>query len=239
MNLVINTLEFSKLIISIFIMFYAYYFLRRSEAYVERRPWVILFFASMFLFVVELVTALQLFRGVQYGLPFYDDLRRFAEFAFLGFFLFSFIYQHKLLLERRMIVINQVPISTWYDKLHGLILRLEKRHEHLLEQKEERKMDEELAEIEEEQELKKKRRHKGPTKQEIDKVTERAKKLIDATEELLQRHAGHIDKVREALVRDEMAALKEAVKENPVHPTNVERHIKQLLKDDSSINTLE
>ena len=237
MNQLISALEFSKLIISIFVMFYAYYFLRRSEAYIERRPWVILFLASMFLFVVELVTTLQLFRGAQYALPFYDDLRRFAEFAFLGFFLFSFIYQHKLLLERRLIIINQVPISTWYDKLHGLILRLEKRHEHLLEQKEEHKIDEELAEIEEEQG--KKRRRKGPSKQEIDKITERAHKLIGATENLLQRHAGHLDKVREALVRDELTALKEAVKENPIHPANVERHIKQLLKDDSSISTLE
>ncbi len=104
---IVKALEFSKVLMCIFIMAYAYYFLRQSEPYIERRPWELLYLAAMALFLVELIAALRLFKGGGYNETFFSELASFLKFIFCGFLLFSFISQHNLLVQRRIIMISQ------------------------------------------------------------------------------------------------------------------------------------
>ncbi len=163
-SLLIGTLEFAKVLITIFIMFYAYFFLTRTEKYEERRPWVFLFIGSMFLFVSQVITALQMFRGLVFDTILVTSLLKFVEFGFLTFFLFCFLYQHHMLRKRGVILLEEKSqkrvrgeddpwnvITEKYTELEKKLLGEEKEES----EDPEEEMLEEMDGMEDDEELKK------------------------------------------------------------------------------------
>jgi hypothetical protein len=97
----LNVLYALKVFMSLSIMIYAYYILRQIPTD-EARPWAVLFVGSMFLFVLELLPTTFVYLGS--GLDTMSiALRHVAEFSFMAFMLFFFIYTHQQLVERGVI----------------------------------------------------------------------------------------------------------------------------------------
>ena len=109
--------ESSKVIIAFIVMAYAYFFMRQSQKTDERRPWEYLYIGGMFLFIAELIVALRIARPLTFSDPIYTSVESFMQFVFLGFFLFSFISQHHLLIKRHIIFIQKSPDKAWFDRL--------------------------------------------------------------------------------------------------------------------------
>ncbi len=147
----------AKVLLSIFVMTYAYIFLRRSEKYEERRPWMYLFVAAMFWFIFKVLAILELFKGGIYSREFITNASRIVEFGFLVIFLFSFIYQHHLLKEENILVIQKSSDyeETWFERLQEKYLNFEKLFTSDEDEDPEEELQEELASLEEGEELKK------------------------------------------------------------------------------------
>lgn len=104
-NYLLETFEIAKFLMVVFLMFYAYFFLRLTKERTEKKPWEFLYIACMVLFLIQLITSLQLFKGGEFTNAFYGDLKNFLEFAFIGFLLLSFIFQHYLFAKEKMIIL--------------------------------------------------------------------------------------------------------------------------------------
>ncbi len=117
---VVGTVVVAKVLISVFVMVYAYSFLKRSDAVAEKKPWEYLYVASMFLFLAETLDALQLFKPKEYPLFYFKSVERFLEFLFLGFLLLSFKYQNYLLAKKEELLIRKKDLASLLDKLKGL-----------------------------------------------------------------------------------------------------------------------
>jgi|GEM_PF-5288938 len=235
MNPLMGALEVAKVIITVFVLLYAFYFLRRSEHYHDRRPWVALFFAAIFLFITELVGVLLLFNTGISSVLFYNQLQRFAEFVFLGFFLFSFIYQHQLLLRHKVIMISDLPRTTLYDRIHEPLKRWAKEAAHALGFGQD-PIDKVLGRLEEEGEKRDKATSLSAKEQEIFyELRQRVGKVVAVTENLLAKYQGALETVHETVIRDELEELKMFADEMPPNRVKIERLLSKLLSDDTGV----
>lgn len=201
----VSALEFSKVIIAFFITLYAYYFLRRSDHYIERKPWEYLFIAALLLFASQMLTMFAIFKPLTFDQPLFDDVRRFLEFLFFGFLLFSFIYQHNLLLKRPVLVISRTKANTLFDKLMARI-----GYPAPKEAKEEAEpVDKELDALSSEQ---RPSLEIAPLR---DEVVEKARRLVDKTERLITEHRERIPADRLELVKRDLEELKAALQQEP------------------------
>ena len=96
-NFWIGTLEFARFIISMIIMIYSFYFFKNRQNLNQRKVWVSMYFASMFLFIAETVNALILFRAAEFDNALFMSIQNFAGFSFICCLLFWFIQNHELL----------------------------------------------------------------------------------------------------------------------------------------------
>ncbi len=127
-NVLVADLEYTKILLAVLIMGYAYYLLRRSEGEVERRPWEYLYIAAMLLFLIQLITTLQTFRGAAWTEEFFTSLQKLLELAFFGTLLLSFAFQDGLLQRQKLLLIHHTSgVTTPYERLLKKISAYKKR----------------------------------------------------------------------------------------------------------------
>jgi hypothetical protein len=251
----LDVVESSKVIIAIAVMIYAYFFMRRSEENIERRPWEYLYIGAAFLFIAELVVALRIARPVEFSLPFFTSLERFAEFTFLGFFLFSFISQHHLLLKKRLLLIQSSGKTTWVDKLEKSWAVKRREHEERREEETFRKalarsglraaseagaearageQEAEEAPAEEEQPEEAEEAppaprpedtHHAEEQPDVAEILDRGRKLHQQAKELLEKYRQRIDPQKATALRIKLAALKALLEEHPPRPDVILRQM--------------
>jgi hypothetical protein len=95
-------LEIANVIISLFVLIYAWSFLRQTADVRDRKPWVYLFIAAAVFFLFEVLGVLDVFNFS--NIP---NLRSFLESAFIALILFVFIFQYDLILKSDLILITR------------------------------------------------------------------------------------------------------------------------------------
>ena len=96
-----GTLTFANLMLSIFVMVYAASFIQKSNHKSHRKPWISLFFASIVFFLLESVKALHFLEFINLG-----NTAFYLDSLFIAAVLFTFIFQHKMLVEQGIILIH-------------------------------------------------------------------------------------------------------------------------------------
>jgi hypothetical protein len=249
----LDVVESSKVIIAVAIMLYAYFFMRRSEENIERRPWEYLYIGAAFLFIAELVAALRIARPEEFSLPFFTSLERFADFTFLGFFLFSFISQHHLLIKKRLLLIQSSGKTTWVDKLEKNWTVKRREHEERREEEtfrkalsrnglsaiskagaeaEAREQEAEHALAEEAQPEEEapppprpEETHYAEEQPDVAEILDRGRKLHQQAQELLEKYRHRIDPQKATVLRIKLAALKTLLDEHPPRPDVILRQM--------------
>jgi len=97
-----SLLEVSSLFISLFILIFAFIFLKRTEPHADRRPWAYLFLAVLVFFLFELIGVIAFF-----STEFKFALRNFFKTLFIGIILYVFVYQYYLLSRSSSIIIKK------------------------------------------------------------------------------------------------------------------------------------
>ena len=95
-------LEIANVFIALFVLIYAWSFLRQTTDVRDRKPWVYLFFAALVFFLFELVGVFDAF-----NLSSIPGLRSFLESTFIALILFVFIFQYDLILKSDLILITR------------------------------------------------------------------------------------------------------------------------------------
>ncbi|MBN1274936.1 hypothetical protein JXA12_01450 [Candidatus Woesearchaeota archaeon] len=95
-------LEIANVFISLFVLIYAWSFLRQTADVRDRRPWVFLFIAAVVFFIFEVVGVLNVM-----NLSNIPGLHSFLESAFIALILFVFIFQYDLILKSDLILITR------------------------------------------------------------------------------------------------------------------------------------
>jgi hypothetical protein len=98
----IGTLEIANLFIAIFIVYFAYQFIRKTHRHIDRRPWELLIGAS----VVFLISELFAFAKIIYGWEIVG-LRNLLQMLFAALILFAFTHQHHLIHHQDSIHIHK------------------------------------------------------------------------------------------------------------------------------------
>lgn len=257
-GVLVGALEFAKVLIAFFVTMYAYYFLNRSVHYEERKPWEFLFIAAIMLFTAQLLTNLQLIHSEWAGSRIIDSARRFIEFLFFGFLLFSFIYQHNLIQKRHLLVITQAPRQTWFDRLMVGIQREPRDRPHDDRSRHEKRLDKELDELgkeeeavpeptplaeqdesDEDQELLTptvEEEPDSPTEEderltpEQEQLKQTGEHIVATTEELIINHLERIPPERRTIVRAQLSELKEALRTEPFDAARVKTALHELTR---------
>ncbi len=97
-----SILEIANVFISLFVLIYAFSFLKQTADVKDRRPWVFLFFAAFVFFIFEVVGLLNLF-----SISEIPALMSFLESIFIALILFVFIFQYDLILKSDLILITR------------------------------------------------------------------------------------------------------------------------------------
>ena len=95
-------LEIANVFISLFVLVYAWSFLKQTSDVRDRKPWVFLFIAAIVFFCFELIGVLGIFE--LFTIP---GLRSFLESVFIALILFVFIFQFDLILKSDLILITR------------------------------------------------------------------------------------------------------------------------------------
>ena len=96
--------NWANLFIAVFILFYAFLFLKKTKKHKDRRPWDFLFLAS-FIFLLSRLFSVLVASGVtmvSLGL-----VTSMTSFLYSGAVLLAFISQHDLILRSQLILISK------------------------------------------------------------------------------------------------------------------------------------
>ncbi len=99
--------NWANLFIAVFILFYAFLFLKKTKKHKDRRPWDFLFLASFIfllsrLFSVLVASGVTMISQVSLGL-----VTSMTSFLYSGAVLLAFISQHDLILRSQLILISK------------------------------------------------------------------------------------------------------------------------------------
>ncbi|MFC1648525.1 hypothetical protein ACFL1B_03620 [Nanoarchaeota archaeon] len=235
---IVGTLEFAKVAMSIFIMAYAYFFLRRTESYYERKPWEYLYIAALCLFAIQVIGTLQLFNADAFKHELVMNLKSFVEFAFLGFFLFSFIFQHNMLLKRGKIMLEEKPTRTTWDSMKNAAKFYSKKYGHDDDETPEQGMEKELSAMDTDSELKREEEQieealKGAEQksQEESDMLGNAQKLIMEVEQTLRLSGHDIDADKAEILNNDLDELRRMLRADHKDLDRIENKMKEILHD--------
>lgn len=116
-----SMLDVANVFISLFVLVYAWSFLKQTADVRDRKPWVFLFIAAVVFFIFELVGVLGVFDV--FMIP---GLQSFLESVFIALILFVFIFQFDLILKSDLILITRKIAREEH-------LAIEKNEEHIRE----------------------------------------------------------------------------------------------------------
>ena len=90
----------ANIILSVFVLWFAFSFLKRTSQGKDRNPWFFMFFAVVVFFVMQLINILHLF-----GITDFTTYRIYFDSMFLAIILFTFVFQYNLILNSELILI--------------------------------------------------------------------------------------------------------------------------------------
>lgn len=100
-------LAFANTFIALFIMVYAYLFLRKTNKHRDRRPWDFLFIASVLFLVYSIFNVMFLGGVTALSVIDLNFISNTMSFLFSGCVLLAFISQHDLILRSQIILISK------------------------------------------------------------------------------------------------------------------------------------
>lgn len=108
LELIRGIFTLSNAFIAVFIVVYAFLFLKKTRSHYERRPWDYLFMASIIYLTYTLAIMLLTLYNVQVILNLrLDELNVFFQFLYTGLILLAFISQTDLIFKNEIIVITR------------------------------------------------------------------------------------------------------------------------------------
>jgi hypothetical protein len=108
LELIRGIFTLSNAFIAVFIVVYAFLFLKKTRSHYERRPWDYLFMASIVYLTYTLAIMLLTLYNVQVILNLrLDELNVFFQFLYTGLILLAFISQTDLIFKNEIIVITR------------------------------------------------------------------------------------------------------------------------------------
>jgi hypothetical protein len=236
----VGTFELLKVVTTVLIMVYAYFFMNRSVEAVERRPWEYLYIATMFLFVWTLLGVLQAQKPGEFGTTFFINLKKLFELAFLGSFLFSFISQHHLLVKRRILLITETSGTSLYERIAQ---RFTNYREHQEEENVEKSIarmqrekpsirqitpDKEADEPEEDANV---QEAAADDEEDTASLVSKAELLIKQMEQFLKDYQDRIDAAKAAEMRQELDSLESLLSVEQPDPEKIREQMRLLGAD--------
>lgn len=98
---VIGTLEVANLFIVIFIIYFAYLFIKKSHRHKDRHPWELLIAGTLVFLISEVLAFIKIINGWEI-----HGLRNFLTTIFAAMLLFAFTHQHHLIHHQDSISIH-------------------------------------------------------------------------------------------------------------------------------------
>lgn len=107
-------LGYADIFIALFIMVYAYLFLKKTNEHKDRRPWDFLFVASVLYLIFQIFNTLYVsgVTTIMSEMIDIDVVRNVFAFLFSGCILLAFISQHDLILRSQLILISKKESKT-------------------------------------------------------------------------------------------------------------------------------
>ncbi len=108
LELIRGIFTLSNTFIAVFIVVYAFLFLKKTKSHYERRPWDYLFMASIIYLTYTLAIMLLTLYNVQVILNLkLEEMNVFFQFLYTGLILLAFISQTDLIFKNEIIVITR------------------------------------------------------------------------------------------------------------------------------------
>jgi glucan phosphoethanolaminetransferase (alkaline phosphatase superfamily) len=150
LELVRGIFTLANAFIAVFIVVYAFLFLKKTKSHYERRPWDYLFMASIIYLTYTMALMLLTLYNIQTVLNLkLEELNIFFQFLYTGLILLAFISQTDLIFKNEIIVITRKLEPSAKIKLEE---KIEKDLEQEIKKKEAEMQSEELPKAEEPQE---------------------------------------------------------------------------------------
>lgn len=90
----------ANMVLSLFVLWFAFSFLKRTSGGKDRNPWFFMLFAVVIFFVMQVINVLHLF-----GITDFTTYRIYFDSMFLAIILFTFVFQYNLILNSELILI--------------------------------------------------------------------------------------------------------------------------------------
>jgi amino acid transporter len=107
--------------IALFIVIYAFLFLKRTKSHKERRPWDYLFVGSIIYLVYTMITIIITYNVGNIGDINLVALNVFFQFLYTGLILLAFISQTDLIFKNEIIIITRKPPGDTKKKIETKI----------------------------------------------------------------------------------------------------------------------
>ncbi|MBR9701136.1 hypothetical protein GOV11_04695 [Candidatus Woesearchaeota archaeon] len=104
-------LGYANAFIAIFILIYAYMFLKKTNKHRDRRPWDFLFIASVIFLIYEIFIVMFLSGVTSLSTLDLQFINNTMAFLYAGCVLLAFISQHDLILKSQIILISKKDAS--------------------------------------------------------------------------------------------------------------------------------
>ncbi|MFH1915931.1 MAG: hypothetical protein ABIJ21_01585 [Nanoarchaeota archaeon] len=102
----VGTLETANLFISVFIIYFAFLFLKKSQKHHDRKPWELLIASTIVFFISEILAFIKILNGWEI-----IGLRALLQTLFAALVLFAFTHQHHLIHHQESIHIHSKKAS--------------------------------------------------------------------------------------------------------------------------------
>ncbi len=128
LDLIRGIFSLANAFIALFIVIYAFLFLKKTRSHKERRPWDYLFIASIIYLAYTLLSMLLTIYDVRVILGFnLGELNIFFQFLYTGLILLSFISQTDLIFKNEIIIITRRLSPTEKKRLAVKIVKKSKK----------------------------------------------------------------------------------------------------------------
>jgi hypothetical protein len=178
LNLIMGVFTLANSFIALFIVIYAFMFLKKTKSHRERRPWDYLFIAStIYLIYTILLMMLEIYNVTTIMDVNVFELSVFFQFIYTGLILLSFISQTDLIFKNDLIIIMK---KLHPDEKQTIAHSIEfAKAEKAVLEKEQEKIKEEIGKVEEKLEAEIKMDVKKEIKQEIKDEQPKTAKILE------------------------------------------------------------
>lgn len=97
-----GSLSFANILLAVFVLFFAFSFLKKTKENKDRNPWIFLFMAVVIFFIIQILKVLELMGHINL-----DVYMFYLDSMFIAIILFTFVFQYNLILNSEIIQISR------------------------------------------------------------------------------------------------------------------------------------